>query len=109
MTVADATRTGEAGDKRYFRASERVFRMNEAWFFAAREGDQGPYPSEDEALMEMKRYIETQTQLRGFQNEREEARRAIAEGRGAELEVLPMDRPIMRPPAKTRRQATVMI
>ena len=109
MIVADAKRKGEPGDKRYFRASERVFRMNEAWFFAAREGDQGPYPSEPEALVEMQRYIETQTQLKGFQNEREEARRAIAEGGVTELEILPMDRPSMRPAHKPRRQASVMI
>ena len=56
--------------KRYYRSSERVFRMNEVWFFATREGDQGPYVSQNEAEREVSRYILEKTELESFQNQR---------------------------------------
>jgi hypothetical protein len=52
--------------KRYFRAGERVFLQNGAWYFAAREGDQGPYPTRDRALVEMQRFIRVHTELKEF-------------------------------------------
>ena len=59
--------------KRYFRSPERVFRMNGAWFFAAREGDQGPYASHHEAGREVSRYVQAMTELGSFQRKRDEA------------------------------------
>ena len=104
IDVTETKRRDDPADKRFFRASERVFRMNEAWFFAAREGDQGPYASEGEALMEMQRYIETRVQLARFQEEREEAKNNVVE-----LEMMPDDRPILRKPLPVRAQRRVMI
>ena len=45
-------------NKVYYRSDSRTFRMNGQWFFASREGDQGPYFSEGEATLELKRHIE---------------------------------------------------
>ena len=45
-------------NKVYYRSDSRTFRMNGQWFFASREGDQGPYLSEGEAALELKRHIE---------------------------------------------------
>ena len=43
--------------KRYFRSAERLFRVNGGWFFASREGEQGPYQHEGEADLAMSRYV----------------------------------------------------
>lgn len=91
--------------KRYFRSSERVFRMNEAWYFAAREGDQGPFRSESEAHAEKKRFCCDKTELAGFQESREVARTKVAE-----LELVPLDsRPRLRPPTVEAVNRRVMI
>lgn len=102
--MAKTNRKEDSEDKRYFRASERLFRMNEAWFFAAREGDQGPYPDEREAVVEMRRYIEAQVELANFEKGRAEARNNVLE-----LELLPQDRPTMRKHQPVRAQRRVMI
>ena len=57
-------------DKRYFRAPERLFVINDDWYFAAREGDQGPYGSEADAQVELSRFVAAQTELGGFQQSR---------------------------------------
>ena len=50
-------RTDTDPGKVYYRSDSRLFRMNEEWFFASREGDQGPYRSEGEANLELERHI----------------------------------------------------
>ena len=36
----------------FFRAADRFFKQNEDWYFATREGDQGPFPNERVARSE---------------------------------------------------------
>ena len=67
-------RRDDTEKKNYFRSSERVFRMNGAWYFATREGEQGPFASEVEALMESKRFVTEKTELAQFQRKREDER-----------------------------------
>ncbi len=85
-------RHDDHNNKRFFRSPERVFHMNGAWFFAAREGDQGPYPSHNEAEREVARYILEKTELDSFQRQRERApaRPVRVE---LELELEPMEHP----------------
>ncbi len=52
----------------FFRASERYFQADGMWYFAAREGDQGPYRSRKTAEREVHafiqcRFIESQSAL----------------------------------------------
>jgi len=63
-------RREDTTSKTYFRSSERVFRMNELWYFAAREGDQGPFLSERKARREVARFVLEQTELAKFQSGR---------------------------------------
>ena len=44
-------------NKRYFRSDTRIFMQDGAWFFSAREGDVGPFPSREHAIDEMSRYV----------------------------------------------------
>lgn len=60
--------------KSYFRSPDRVFQINGAWYFATREGDQGPFASEAQAQMEIERLITKKTELARFQKARELAR-----------------------------------
>ncbi len=76
----------DQAQKHYFRAPERVFHMNGAWFFAAREGDQGPYPSHREAELEVARFICAKTELANFQNQRERG-----DGNVAKFELEPLE------------------
>lgn len=48
----------------YFRSSSRLFRLNGDWFFASREGDLGPFRTEQEAEVELARHVEA-GKLRG--------------------------------------------
>lgn len=43
--------------KRFFRAGDRFFQVNGQWFFAAREGDIGPFRSREQAKREAEAYI----------------------------------------------------
>ncbi|MEM7078267.1 MAG: DUF6316 family protein [Pseudomonadota bacterium] len=52
--------------KAYFRSSDRVFRLNDAWYFASREGDHGPFASEMLATLEVERYVSERTELGAF-------------------------------------------
>ena len=63
-------RNSDTEDKPYFRSSERLFRVNSAWYFAAREGDQGPFETEQRAEAELRRYIEEQVSLQSFTKSR---------------------------------------
>ena len=51
----------------YFRSSSRLFRLNGDWFFASREGDLGPFRTEQEAEVELSRHVEA-GKLRGAIN-----------------------------------------
>ncbi len=62
--------------------------MNGAWFFAAREGDQGPFPSHREAEVEVERFICAKTELANFQNQRE---RGVSNVARLELEPLELE------------------
>ena len=59
-------RHDDTTEKSYFRSSERLFRVNSDWYFAAREGDQGPFESQQRAEKELDRYIEEQVSLHKF-------------------------------------------
>ena len=56
--------------RRYFRSDDRVFQMNSQWYFAAREGDQGPFRSHDAANREVVTYAAAMRDLRDFQQSR---------------------------------------
>ncbi len=43
--------------KRFFRAGDRFFQVNGQWFFAAREGDIGPFRNHEQAKREAEAYI----------------------------------------------------
>ena len=64
-------RSTDTDNKCYFRSSERVFRMNERWYFAAREGDQGPFDTEAVAKQEIARFVMEKQELANFQAQRE--------------------------------------
>ena len=57
--------------KRYFRSGDRIFQANGAWYFAAREGDQGPFASPELALREVDSYASAMRDLAGFQRSRD--------------------------------------
>ena len=100
--------------KCYFRSSDRVFKMNGSWFFATREGDRGPFRSQDRAVAEMKRFIIEQVELAAFQKEREKERQQKVESgkilRSAKLELLAIDdRPYRRPVQPIRDKRKVYI
>lgn len=66
---ADTTRS-------YFRSETRLFNLNGSWYFATREGDQGPFASRDLAHAEALRYANERQSLCGFQEAREAERKA---------------------------------
>ena len=57
-------------NKRYFRAGKRMFSLNGAWYFTTREGERGPYPSPEEADLQLRRYKEEMSELQSFQKSR---------------------------------------
>ncbi len=50
-------------DRQFFRSPQRICRVNELWYFASREGDQGPYRSEGEVRSELDRYVTAASDL----------------------------------------------
>lgn len=56
--------------KRYFRALDRIVCQNGAWYFTAREGDVGPYPTRKAAEREVQRFLLERQQLSKFQRSR---------------------------------------
>lgn len=81
-------RQTDTENKTYFRSSQRVFRMNESWYFSAREGDQGPFNTEPSAVEACRRYISDKTELAHFQAKREAEARAAAR-QMSQLEIVP--------------------
>jgi hypothetical protein len=57
--------------RRYFRSATRVFNLNGTWYFATREGDQGPFIHRELADVEAGRYADERLTLCGFQESRE--------------------------------------
>jgi len=49
--------TDAGGSAAVFRASSRIFRLNDAWYFSSREGEVGPFKSESTAKKELETYI----------------------------------------------------
>jgi len=50
-------------NKVYYRSDSRTFLMNGQWFFASREGDQGPFLSRSDADVELERHVEASQAL----------------------------------------------
>ena len=67
-------RQDDTEKKSFFRSADRVFHMNGAWYFSTREGEEGPYASEVQAQLEIKRFILEKTELAQFQKAREKQR-----------------------------------
>ena len=59
------------GKKSFFRSRDRIFKLSEAWYFGAREGDQGPFRTRDRAILEVSRYVAERIDLHAFQKSRE--------------------------------------
>lgn len=84
--------------KCYFRSSDRVFHSNGAWYFTTREGEEGPYPSEDQVQIEVQRFITARTELAQFQAKRElEAAASVAKSVHKLEVIMPDDRARIRP------------
>lgn len=49
--------TDHGGSAAVFRVASRIFRLNDAWYFSSREGEQGPFKSESDAKKELETYI----------------------------------------------------
>ena len=50
-------RKSDEKEIRHFRSADRVFRVDEAWFVETREGDLGPFPTREEALIRLRHFI----------------------------------------------------
>ena len=74
----------------YFRSGTRIFNLNGAWYFGAREGDQGPFARREIALREMARYALEKKMLWRFQKSRE----SLTDSSELTLEILPMEEPL---------------
>jgi len=44
-------------DRQWDRTDERVFRGNDGWFFASREGDMGPFDTQGEAMEQLEAFV----------------------------------------------------
>jgi hypothetical protein len=77
--------------RKYFRSETRVFNLNGSWYFATREGDQGPFFAREHADAEALRYANERLVLGGFQKSRE-AERRVYRSAGEGLAILPMEK-----------------
>ena len=50
-------RKDDQGKKTHFRAENRIFQVDDQWWFTTREGDRGPYASRQAAADELTAYI----------------------------------------------------
>ena len=62
-------RRDDQNERTYFR-SERIIASNGQWFFATREGDQGPFRSRIAAEQALVRFVNEKVELAGFQKSR---------------------------------------
>jgi hypothetical protein len=44
-------------DRQWDRTDKRVFRRDDGWFFASREGDMGPFDTEGDAMEQLEAYV----------------------------------------------------
>ena len=63
-------RREDEDDKTYFR-SDRIYSMNGQWYFGAREGDCGPFPSREGAVAALAQFVNEVVELGSFQKSRE--------------------------------------
>jgi len=70
-----AMRQDDQKTKTYFRSADRVFNLNGRWYFSTREGEQGPFATEQQAQYEIARFLTEKSDLESFQNHREEKRK----------------------------------
>ena len=66
----------------HFRSEDRCFRMNGEWWFGTREGDQGPYRSQEHAKHELARYITMMAALEEHQEEAQRVSEKVTPARG---------------------------
>ena len=65
--MSDDRRIEDDNDgKRFFRSSDRVFKQADGWYYSAREGDRGPYDTEQRARDELARFIQEQKDLKAL-------------------------------------------
>jgi hypothetical protein len=84
--------------------------MNGSWYFATREGDQGPFGSDVVAHAEINRFITEKTELAHFQQAREDEQTQAARQDGQKLELVMLDeRPVLRAQAHERPRRKVYI
>lgn len=103
-------RHNDKDNKCYFRSSERVFLMNGSWYFATREGDQGPFFNEQQARAEIGRFISEKTELARFQKNREAKHAKTLAKMTQKLElVMPDERSRIRPSAPVLAKRKVYI
>ena len=57
-------------DTRFFRMPERLFRVNDEWWFSTREQDQGPFPNKEQAQVALDRYATTMQHMKEVQEQR---------------------------------------
>lgn len=50
-------RKTDSKERTYFRSEDRIFRANDSWWFATREGDQGPHESRRDAQYWLAQFI----------------------------------------------------
>lgn len=50
-------RRTDTDDVAHFRAGSRIFRLNDEWYFSSREGEHGPWKTEQEAARELETYV----------------------------------------------------
>jgi len=74
--------------RHFFRTGNRVFSLNGQWFFAAREGEIGPFRSREVAMKEATRYVRERSDLERFQRARE---LELGNRRGQTLAIVPKD------------------
>ncbi|MDH3642970.1 MAG: DUF6316 family protein [Gammaproteobacteria bacterium] len=50
-------RKTDKDDVAHFRAGSRIFRLNNEWYFSSREGEHGPFESEEDAARELQAFV----------------------------------------------------
>lgn len=50
-------RRADKQEKTYFRSADRLFQVNDSWWFGTREADRGPFKSRKEAQDALTQYI----------------------------------------------------
>ena len=87
-----------------------MFLMNGSWYFATREGDQGPFFNEQQAQAEISRFISAKTELAKFQKNREAKHAQTLAKMTQKLElVMPDERTRLRPPPRVWAKNKVYI